>query len=198
MLSDHRSIIVKIINKDTEKHPTAITKNSGWYINKEKLSDFVKKVKELISKYCIDTKLTPSLCEKIITEASDVIFVKKSLTTPRTPLYWWSKEIGKIRKNCQQLRRKIIELRRKKLPLLHRPATVHRGHFTARHFTADSPPRDLTPLRPYTATLFHRHNARQCRKENGKGSKQRWMTLVYLSGLRENPRDAKGLQNDLS
>lgn len=96
-------------NKETNLPPPA-----GWYLNKSKFSEFATVCKEKVSE---KENLTPEDCHEIITETCDRLFTRKDAIEKKEPVYWWNENIGRLRRLCQKLRRKLQRSRKKRREL---------------------------------------------------------------------------------
>ena len=105
-LSDHEWIMVRI--KETRPQHTAAKhekKPTGWKIDPSKITDFKKRVKELLK---LDGEpYTANEFKEIINKACNEIFEVKRKGNGRRPVYWWTKNISDKRKECIKLRRKM-------------------------------------------------------------------------------------------
>lgn len=82
----------------------------GWILDAKKYPNFLKECKALVAAG-EEADLTPESCTNVISRACDKVFLRKNSPDVKPRVYWWTKEIGTLRTQCQKLRRKITNLR---------------------------------------------------------------------------------------
>lgn len=115
-LSSHRYISFEIVPAERTQIPTGSPNRfKGWCVDPNLLPKFVETFGTMADtwKECIQRDLKPESLTRIIKEACNVTFKKKSSSTKYKKVYWWNKEISNARKNCNSSRRKMKRSRRR-------------------------------------------------------------------------------------
>lgn len=112
-LSLHRYISFEIDLSEALASTVTPNRAKGWYVDPERLPHFIETFRKMTNtwKECVQGELKPESLTRIITEACDVTFNRKSANLKRQKVYWWNDQIAEHRRNCNKTRRKLKRLR---------------------------------------------------------------------------------------
>ncbi|KAI5723445.1 hypothetical protein M8J76_006122 [Diaphorina citri] len=114
-LSYHRYIYFEIVMSEDQIPIGLVQRLKGWHIDSKLLPRFTETFRKMAItwKECFQKDLQADTLTRIITEACDVTFKRRSTNTRRRKAYWWSVEIAECWRTCNKTRRKLKRMRRR-------------------------------------------------------------------------------------